>query len=116
MDDGPSESARAAQKLGWHPFPAHMAINPQARAGRSACVDCGFCLGFGCEVGAKSSSLATAIRMAERTGRCEIRPNSYVHRIETDVNGRVAGAIYFDEKRNTHFQKAKPVVVSVNRA
>jgi len=107
---------RAARKLGWHPFPAPMAINSQARAGRSACVNCGFCLGFGCEVGAKSSSLATAIRMAERTGRCEIRPNSYVHRIETDVNGRATGAIYFDEKRNTHLQKAKAVVVCANGA
>ncbi len=107
---------RAARKLGWHPFPAPMAINSQARAGRSACINCGFCLGFGCEVGAKSSSLATAIRMAERTGRCEIRPNSYVHRIETDANGRAVGAAYFDEKRNTHLQKAKAVVVCANGA
>jgi hypothetical protein len=91
---------RAARKLGWHPFPAPMAILSQPRSGRSACVNCGFCLGFGCEVGAKSSSLATAIRMAEKTGRCEIRPNSYVHRIELDSNGRATGAIYFDEKRN----------------
>ena len=67
---------RAARKLGYHPFPAPMAILSQPRPGRSACVHCGFCLGFGCEVGAKSSSLATAVRMAEKTGRCEIRPNS----------------------------------------
>src|SRR5260370_36620929 len=93
-----------------------MAINSQARAGRSACVNCGFGLGFGCEVGAKSSSLATVIRMVERTGRCEIRPNSYVHRIETDANGRAAGVVYFDEKRNTHLQKPKAVVVCANAA
>src|SRR5258707_3993302 len=73
-------------------------------------------MAFGCEVGAKSSSLATAIRMAERTGRCEIRPNSYVHRIEMDNSGRVTGAVYFDEKRNTHLQKAKAVVVCANGA
>src|SRR5213075_3255671 len=73
-------------------------------------------LGFGCEVGAKSSSLATAIRMAERTGRCEIRPNSYVHRIEADANSRATGAVYFDEKGNTHLQKAKAVVVCANGA
>src|SRR3989441_1100463 len=42
---------RAARKLGWHPFPAPMAILSQARPGRSACVQCGYCLGFGCEVG-----------------------------------------------------------------
>jgi choline dehydrogenase-like flavoprotein len=107
---------RGARKLGWHPYPAPMAILSQARPGRSACINCGFCLGFGCEVGAKSSSLATAIRVAEKTGRCEIRPNSYVHRIETDANGRAVGATYFDEKRNTHLQKAKAVVVCANGA
>jgi choline dehydrogenase-like flavoprotein len=107
---------RAARKLGWHPFPAPMGILSQPRPGRSACVQCGYCLGFGCEVGAKSSSLAAAIRVAERTGRCEIRPNSYVHKIELDASGRVVGAVYFDDKRNTHLQKAKAVVVCANGA
>ena len=102
---------RAARKLGWHPFPAPMAILSQPRPGRSACVQCGYCLGFGCEVGAKSSSLAAAIPVAERTGRCEIRPNSYVYKIELDANGRATGALYFDEKRNTHLQRAKAVAV-----
>jgi choline dehydrogenase-like flavoprotein len=106
----------AARKLGWHPFPAPMAILSQPRPGRSACINCGFCLGFGCEVGAKSSSLAAAIHVAEKTGRCEIRPNSYVHRIELDANGRATGAVYFDEKRNVHLQKAKAVIVSANGA
>jgi len=106
----------AARKLGWHPFPAPMAILSQPRPGRSACINCGFCLAFGCEVGAKSSSLTSVIRMAERTGRCEIRPNSYVHRIEIDSQGRATGAVYFDEKRDTHLQKAKAVVVCANGA
>jgi hypothetical protein len=29
-------------------------------------------------MGAKSSTLASVIRVAERTGKCEIRPDSYV--------------------------------------
>jgi choline dehydrogenase-like flavoprotein len=107
---------RAARKLGWNPFPAPMAILSRPRPGRGACVNCGFCWAFGCEVGAKSSSLATVIRMAEPTGRCEIRPNSYVHRIEMNSAGRVTGAVYFDEHRNTHLQKAKAVVVCANGA
>jgi choline dehydrogenase-like flavoprotein len=107
---------RAARKLGWNPFPAPMAILSQPRAGRSACINCGFCLGFGCEVGAKSSALASVIRMAERTGRCEVRPNCYVHRIETNEAGRATGALYFDARRNTHVQKAKAVVVCANGA
>jgi choline dehydrogenase-like flavoprotein len=107
---------RAARKLGWHPFPAPMAILSESRPGRSACVQCGFCESFGCEVGAKSSTLATVIRMAEKTGRCEIRPNCYAHRIETSPNGRVTGAAYFDEKRTVHLQKAKAVIVCANGA
>ena len=107
---------RAARKLGWHPFPAPMAILSQPRPGRSACINCGFCLGFGCEVGAKSSSLATAVRMAERTGRCEIRPNSYVYRIETNAKGRAVGAVYYDAARNSQLQKAKAVILSANGA
>jgi choline dehydrogenase-like flavoprotein len=107
---------KAGRKLGWNPFPAPMAILSQPRAGRSACVNCGFCLGFGCEVGAKSSSLASMIRVAEKTGRCEIRPNSYVHKIEVDANGRATGALYFDAQRNVHLQKAKAVVLSANGA
>jgi choline dehydrogenase-like flavoprotein len=107
---------RAARKLGYHPFPAPMAILSQPRPGRSACVNCGFCLGFGCEVGAKSSSLSAMIPVAEATGRCEIRPNCYVHQIPTDKNGRATGALYFDAKRNTHLQKAKAVIVCANGA
>jgi choline dehydrogenase-like flavoprotein len=107
---------RAARKLGWNPFPAPMAILSRPRAGRSACVNCGFCLGFGCEVGAKSSSLAASIRVAERTGRCEIRPDSYVHKIETDARGHAVGAAYFDKDKNTHLQKAKAVIVCANGA
>jgi choline dehydrogenase-like flavoprotein len=107
---------RAAKKLGYHPFPAPMAILSQPRAGRSACANCGFCLGFGCEVGAKSSSLASMIPVAEKTGRCEIRPNSYVHKIEIDEKGRATGAVYFDAKGVVHMQKAKAVVLAANGA
>ncbi|HXY00860.1 MAG TPA: GMC family oxidoreductase [Candidatus Limnocylindrales bacterium] len=107
---------RAARKLGYHPYPAPMAILSRPRAGRSACVNCGFCLGFGCEVGAKSSSLVAAIRVAEATGRCEIRANSYAHQIAVDKNGRVTGAVYFDAKRVAHLQKAKAVILAANGA
>ena len=107
---------RGARKMGWHPYPAPLAILSQPRPGRSACVNCGFCLGFGCEVGAKSSSLSAAIPAAEATGRCEIRPNSYVHKIELDANGRAVGALYFDAQRNVHLQKAKAVILSANGA
>ena len=107
---------RAAKKLGWHAFPAPMAILSQPYRGRSACVHCGFCETFGCEMNAKSSTLATMIPEAERTGRCEIRPHSYVRRIETNASGRATGVTYFDADKREIFQRAKSVVLCANGA
>ena len=107
---------KAAKKLGLHPFPAPVAILSQPYRGRGACVHCGFCEQFGCEVRAKSSSLASVIPVAERTGHCEIRPESYVRRIQVDKGGRVTGAVYFDRNRREVFQRAKAVVVCANGA
>ena len=105
---------RAARKLGLHPFPAPLAILSQPYRGRSACLHCGFCEGFGCEVRAKSSTLATVIPLAERTGNCEIRAGCYVRKIEIDKAGRAAGAIYLDERKRDVFQRAKAVIVCCN--
>jgi choline dehydrogenase-like flavoprotein len=105
---------RACRKLGLHPFPAPVAILSQPYRGRGACVHCGFCESFGCEMKAKSSTLVSVIPIAEKTGRCEIRPDSYVRRIETDASGRATGAIYFDSRRKEVFQRAKVVVLCAN--
>ena len=105
---------QGTRKLGLHPFPAPMAILSQPYRGRGACVHCGFCEAFGCEVRAKSSSLASVIPVAEKTARCEIRPNSYVRKIETDTQGRATGAIYFDAQRREVLQRARAVVVCAN--
>src|SRR5438105_3803198 len=107
---------RGARKLGWHADTAPTAILSQPYRGRSACAHCGFCEFFGCEWGAKSSTLASVIPIAEKTGRCEIRPNSYVRKISTDTRGRVDGVLYFDPQKQEHFQKARAVVVCANGA
>jgi choline dehydrogenase-like flavoprotein len=105
---------RGAKKLGLHPYPAPVAILSQPYRGRAPCANCGMCEFFGCEMGAKSSTLVSVIPIAESTGRCEIRPNSYVRKIETDARGRVTGAIYFDAQRHEVFQRAKGVVLCAN--
>jgi len=105
---------RGARALGLHPQPAPLAILSQPFHGRPACQHCGYCLGFGCEFRAKSSTLYTVIPMAEATGRCEVRPNSYVRRIEVDKRGRVTGATYFDENKKEQFQRARAVVLCCN--
>jgi choline dehydrogenase-like flavoprotein len=91
-----------------------MAILSKPYRGRAACLHCGFCESFGCEIGAKSSTLATVIPMALRTRRCEIRAGCYVRKIEVDKAGRATGAIYFDSRRREVFQRARAVVVCCN--
>jgi choline dehydrogenase-like flavoprotein len=107
---------RGARKLGLHPFPAPMAIASQLYRGRPGCAHCGFCIGFGCEVMAKSSTLYTMIPEAEATGRCEVRPHSYVYRVALNKAGRTTGVQYFDQQKRENFQKARAVIVSANGA
>jgi choline dehydrogenase-like flavoprotein len=107
---------KGALKLGLHPQPAPVAILSQPYRGRPACGHCGFCMGFGCEMNAKSSSLVTMIPEAEATGRCEIRPLSTVYRIETNTRGRVSEVAYFDAEGNAHAQRARSVILAANGA
>jgi choline dehydrogenase-like flavoprotein len=107
---------RGARALGLHPQPAPMAILSQPHNGRSPCFHCGFCLAFACEYGAKSSTLVTMIPLAEATGRCEIRPESTVHRIELDDDGRAREVRYWDRDGVEHAQRARAVVLSANGA
>jgi len=107
---------RGARKLGLHPFPAPVAILSQPYRGRAACTHCGKCEAFGCEMNAKSSTLAALMPLAEKTGLCEIRPESYVCHIETGKRGRVTGAVYFDREKREVRQRAKAVVLCANGA
>ena len=107
---------KGARKMGWHAYPAPMAIVSQPYRGRPACVNCGFCIGYGCEVMAKSSPLYTMIPEAEETGRCEVRTASYVFRVATNEKGRATGVHYFDKDKREQFQKARAVVLSANGA
>ncbi len=105
-----------AKKLGWASKAAPMAILSQPYKGRQPCHNCGFCLGFPCEWGAKSGANWTMVPEALASGRCELRSHSYVRKIETNDAGRATGVIYFDKDRKEVFQKAKAVVLCANGA
>jgi len=107
---------KGARNLGLHAQPAPMAILSQPHNNRPACVHCGFCMGYGCEANAKSSTLAAMIPLAEATGHCEIRPLSTVFRIETNERGRVSEVAYLDATGTQHAQKARAVIVAANGA
>src|SRR5207237_7200724 len=84
---------QACRKLGLRAFPIPRAIVSGDYRGRQACTYCGFCGSYGCEVNAKSSTLATFLASARRTGNLTLRANCRATRIEA-VSGRAAGVIY----------------------
>ena len=107
---------RAARALGLHAQVAPMAILSQPHEGRSACMACGRCTYYGCEFGAKSSTLVTVIPKAVATGRCEIRTESTVFRVDTNAKGRATGVVYWDKEGRERRQSARAVVVAANGA
>ena len=107
---------KGARAMGWNPQPSSMAILSQPYNGRPACVHCGKCILFGCEMNAKSSSLAAAIPVALDSGNCEVRAESTVTRIETNADGRANQVVYLDSAGVEHAQKGKAVILSANGA
>jgi len=107
---------KGAKKLGLTAQPEPLAILSRPHNNRPGCISCGYCMGFGCEVGAKSSTLAAMIPLAEGSGNCEIRPLSTVIRIDTDEKGRASQVVYVDGKGREQAQKARAVVLSANGA
>ena len=105
-----------ANKLGLHAQAEPLAILSQSYNGRPGCINCGYCMFFGCEANAKSSTLAAMIPAAEASGHCEIRAESAVFRVQTDSSGRASGVLYYDVAGNERSQKAKAVILSANGA
>ncbi len=107
---------KGAKAVGLHAQDQPHAILSEPFNGRAGCMKCGYCMFYGCEAGAKSSTLASMIPLAEASGHCEIRAESAVFRIETDSKGRASEVLYYDKEGKEQAQKAKAVIVSANGA
>jgi choline dehydrogenase-like flavoprotein len=107
---------KGAEAIGFRAQPAPLAILSRPHNGRAACINCGFCMGYGCEAGAKSSTLAAMIPQALATGRCELRTGCTVHNVRTDASGRVTEIEYFDPDGRQVGQRTKAAVLSANGA
>lgn len=62
-----------AKKLGITVFPYPSAVNSRPYMGRPACVDCGFCSGYGCPSNAKGSPAVTMLRRALLSQLCQLQ-------------------------------------------
>jgi gluconate 2-dehydrogenase alpha chain len=93
----------ATRDLGYHPFSTPRAILSEPYQGRPGCTYCGFCQGFGCHMGAKSSILVTKLLEADATGNFRLITGAMVHNVDSDDSGRATGVSYWlpDGSENT---------------
>jgi len=107
--------AEAANRLGYHAAPVPTAVNSRPYRGRPACVDCGFCLSYGCPSNAKGGGV-WQLHDALSTGRAELRSEVNVLRVEHTKtrNGRFKadGVTYMTRDGKLHTEKADLVVLA----
>jgi choline dehydrogenase-like flavoprotein len=96
----------ASRKLGLNAFPSPRAIASRDFGNRKACAYCDFCGSYGCETGAKSSTLESVIPEALATGNAEVRARCMVRHVSA------TGCVYIDEHGAEHRVRAKIVVVA----
>jgi choline dehydrogenase-like flavoprotein len=106
------EIDRAGRKIGVHPYPTARAINSRTYKGRPGCIYCPLCGSYGCETGAKSSTLAALVPAALDTGKVEIRPHCMARSVEVSADGRAKSVVYVDGSGVLKEQPARIVVVS----
>jgi gluconate 2-dehydrogenase alpha chain len=94
----------AVQRLGYHPFiqPAANLSQPYTNpdgVSMGACVYCGYCQRFGCEVYAKPSATITVLPVAMQTGNFELRTHCNVTKINLDSSsGRAVSVTYINQQ------------------
>jgi choline dehydrogenase-like flavoprotein len=102
----------AALRLGLHPFDLPLLINSVPRHERSACTRIRWCVGFGCETGAKNGTHNTVIPRALATRNCLLRTGCVVKEVLVNDQGKATGVAFFDENDQLQQQPADFVVVS----
>ena len=107
------EIDRVGKQMGWNPFPTPRGITSRPYNDRGGCSYCALCGSYGCEMGAKGSSLESFLPGALATGKCEIRAESMAVEIEVDPKTKKATrVVYLDAKGERQSQEAKVIVVS----
>ena len=106
--------ARAAHKVGYHPFPTPMAINSRPYGGRPECAYGGACQQYGCSIGAKATTLSVCIPKALASKKLDLRPNAMAREITLGKDGRARSVRYLDDKLQEHEVFARHIVVAGN--
>jgi gluconate 2-dehydrogenase alpha chain len=110
---------KAAESLGYHPFPqpscnlSQPYTNPEGLT-LNTCTFCGFCERFACEHFAKSSPQTVLLPVLLKDPNFELRTGCQVLRINLDSSQKVAtGVTYVDASGQEVEQPAKLVIVGL---
>ncbi len=108
--------AAGARAKGYHPFPYPSAVTSRPYRGRPACIDCGYCSGYGCPNNSKSSPAVTTLREALLSGNCQLRFNCRVTRFLHDNGSHVTGVEYVDADGHTQEASADQFIIAATAA
>jgi gluconate 2-dehydrogenase alpha chain len=107
---------KAAGELGYHPFPAPSAnmtrpyTNPYG-ATLGACVYCGYCERFGCEMGAKASPQTTVLPVLLANKNYELRTRANVVKVNLDSEKKRAVGVTYVDSRGREFEQPAELVL-----
>ncbi len=100
----------AAERLGYHPYPAPTGANSVPYDGRPACNNCGYCSFYGCPIHAKGDPVSM-LQRALGTGRAVLRSEAFVFRVDV-AGGRATGVSWIDGDGAVHRETAGHVVLA----
>lgn len=108
--------ARTAASLGYHPFPqpssnlSQAYTNPYGVA-MGACLYCGFCERFGCEVNAKASPQASIMPALSNQSKFQLRTRAQVLKVNLDGSKKHATGVTYVDALGREFEQPADMVV-----
>lgn len=102
----------ACSSIGISSFPVARAILSKPKDDRKSCYYSTFCGSYGCSSDAKGSGRAALLNKVVKNGNCTVLAQSKVFHIETDGNGKVVKANFYDNNGEKQFVEATIFVVA----
>src|SRR5207244_7499443 len=105
-----------AKKLGYKPFPTPSAAlsrpyTNEYGATINACVYCGYCQFFGCEIGAKASPQTAVLPNLTKQKKFELRTLANVVRVNLDSAKKRAVSVTYIDSRGREFEQPAEMVL-----
>jgi gluconate 2-dehydrogenase alpha chain len=108
--------AKAAQSMGYKPFPVPTGANSRPYKNEygatiNACVYCGYCQFFGCEMGAKASPQTAVLPALMQNKNFELRTLCNVVKVNLDSEKKRAISVTYVDSRGREFEQPADLVL-----